>query len=87
MAPSRDTDIEGRLMAHRKLLVRLIDMLPPAQRDELADWLASASQMHDGQEDPGAVEDPAAALQLAEADEIRLLSDRLHLRLGQSQTG
>ncbi|SMO45023.1 hypothetical protein [Paracoccus laeviglucosivorans] len=69
--------LEGRLIAHRKLLVQLLMRLPPADQADMREWLTSASVMHDGQEDPGAVADTGAALELAISDEMRLLRERL----------
>lgn len=58
----RDIDIEGCLMVYCKLLVWLIDMLLFVQCDELVEWLVSVSQMYDGQEDFGVVEDLVVVL-------------------------
>lgn len=69
--------LEGRLIAHRKLLVRLMAMLATDQRQRIDDWLENASIVHDGQEDPVAIPDEGAALELAMADELRLLREGL----------
>lgn len=66
--------IEGRLIAQRKILARLIALLPEgAGRDALFDHLALREVMADGQEDPGAVPAPGVAIELAVADENRLI--------------
>jgi hypothetical protein len=65
--------LEGRLLAHRRLLVELVRSLPDARRAELMDWLEDRALYRDGQEDPGAVPGEGIALELARADEFRLL--------------
>lgn len=69
--------LEGRLMAHRALIARLIAMLSPDQRSVMDDWLTERNVMSDGQEDPGAVPDLGAATELALADEMRLIQERI----------
>lgn len=65
--------LEGRLLAHRRLLVELLRLLPKESRAGVMDWLEERSVYRDGQEDPGAVPGEAVALELARADEFRLL--------------
>ncbi|MFT4149895.1 MAG: hypothetical protein QM656_06825 [Paracoccaceae bacterium] len=66
--------IEGRMIAQRKILARLIALLPAGEgRDDLFDHLALREVMADGQEDPGAVPAPGVAIELAVADENRLI--------------
>ena len=79
--------LEGRMIAHRQVLARLIGGLPSEQREMLTDWLGKDSVMHDGQEDPGAVTAEGAALQMAISDEIRLLHNRIAARQGRGETG
>lgn len=69
--------LEGRLMAHRALVARLIGLLAPEQQQIMRDWIDAREVMSDGQEDPGAVLDGASAIQLALADEMRLIQERL----------
>ncbi|MFT4013661.1 MAG: hypothetical protein QM682_09705 [Paracoccus sp. (in: a-proteobacteria)] len=69
--------LEGRILAHRAAMTRLIGLLEGGQRQQMLDWLAQQSVMRDGQEDPGAVLDPGAAVELALADEMRLLRERI----------
>ena len=64
--------LEGRLIAQRKILGRLVAVLAAQDRD-LIDWLAERAVLHDGQEDPGGVEGPGVAEALATADEFRLV--------------
>ena len=65
--------LEGRLLAHRRLLVELLRQLPDDRRKELLDWLDDRSIYQDGQEDPGAVPGEGIELELARADEFQVL--------------
>lgn len=69
--------LEGRLMAHRALIAQVIGLLDPDRQQALRDWITQRNVMSDGQEDPGAVPDFAATIELAQADEMRLIQDRL----------
>lgn len=69
--------LEGRLIAHRKLMARLLALLSDTDRKQIDDWLDKTSVPHDGQEDPGIMPSDADALELALADELRLIRDRL----------
>jgi len=69
--------LEGRLLAHRRVLGLIVQTLAEPQRAALRDWLAGNSVLHDGQEDPGAVPTEANAIALAVADEYRLLAEML----------
>ncbi|ABN76446.1 hypothetical protein RSWS8N_03610 [Cereibacter sphaeroides WS8N] len=64
--------IEGRLIAQRKVLARLVAL---AGSDALRDWLDERSTMQDHQEDPGAVPAPGIAIEVALAEEIRCIRD------------
>lgn len=68
-----DLPLEGRLLAHRRLLVELLRSLPPPRQAELMDWLDERAIYQDGQEDPGAVPGEGNELELARADEFQLL--------------
>jgi hypothetical protein len=65
--------LEGRILAHRSLLVELLRHLPEDRVLPLLDWMEERTHLLDGQEDPGAVPSPAAGLELARADEFRML--------------
>lgn len=62
--------LEGRLIAHRKLLARLLAASPEAVRSEIGAWLTERETLSDGQEDPGAVPGDGLALELALSDEL-----------------
>lgn len=65
--------LEGRLVAHRRVLSRLLALAPPELRAEMLDWLEQREVMPDGQEDPGILDPEGAALELALSDEMRLI--------------
>jgi hypothetical protein len=64
---------EGRLLAHRRLLVELLKSLSADRQAELMDWLDERAIYQDGQEDPGAVPGEGIELELARADEFQVL--------------
>ncbi len=66
--------LEGRLLAHRKLLARLLAGSPGPLRAAIGEWLAEQEILNDGQEDPGAVPGEGLALELALSDELRRIS-------------
>lgn len=72
-APSPALSLEGRLLAHRRLLAELVQALPADRRADLLDWLDDRALYQDGQEDPGAIPGDAVALELARADEFQAL--------------
>ncbi len=80
--PAAALSLEGRLLAHRRLLAELLRHLPEARRAGLADWLDQQALYQDGQEDPGAVPGEAVALELARADEFRALGALLKAASG-----
>lgn len=67
--------LEGRLLAHRRLLARLMALLPQDQRRGLLDWMDGREVMFDGQEDPGAVPAEGLALSLGMSDEFRIIAE------------
>lgn len=70
--------LEGRLMAQRALLARLVVL--SADRDSLLTLLDDSSLMQDGQEDPGAVPAKEARVAGARAEECRLLAEAVRRR-------
>ena len=67
--------LEGRVLAHRRLLSRLIALLGGDDRRMLLDWLEGREVMFDGQEDPGAVPTEGLALSMGMADEFRFIAE------------
>jgi len=68
--------LEGRLLAHRRILQLVVVALAgtPAG-DRILTLIRERSTLQDGQEDPGAVEDDALGIELAVAEEFRLLAE------------
>lgn len=75
MTKDPDPTIEGRLLAQRQVLAM---MVAGHSREEILDWLEDAGR--DGQEDPGAVESAAYAIEGALAAERRALAREIRLR-------
>lgn len=67
--------LEGMLIAHRKILARLIAAQQASSGADLMARLEDGTVMRDGQEDPGAVPTDGVATGLAIAEETsRILS-------------
>jgi hypothetical protein len=65
-------EIEGRLLAHRRILQLIAGALAGTPAGErIRAQLGARSTMQDGQEDPGAVETDGMAVELAVAAEFR----------------
>ena len=72
-----DPTVEGRLLALRQVLAMLV-----AGRDRDGILAALDRAGADGQEDPGAVESGAFAVEGALAEERRMLAQEIRLRAG-----
>ncbi|RJE78487.1 hypothetical protein [Paracoccus sp. JM45] len=70
MINDTSTATEGRILAHRRILARLIATLPQETRYDIMQWIEQREVMRDGQEDPGAVPTDGNAFELAIADEF-----------------
>ncbi|SET33930.1 hypothetical protein [Paracoccus homiensis] len=75
MTQSRATD--APMIAGRRLIQHLATILTADQIADLDDWLASRSNLHDGQEDPGAVIADGLDLELAVALSFGRLGEAL----------
>ena len=65
-------DLEGRLLAHRRMLQLIVGALAETTSGErLRALFRDRSTMQDGQEDPGAVETAGMGVELALAEEFR----------------
>ena len=65
-------DLEGRLLAHRRMLQLIVGALAETTSGErLHALFRDRSTMQDGQEDPGAVETAGMGVELALAEEFR----------------
>lgn len=67
--------IEGRLLAQRRVLARLLACCRTEDWRAIEDFLDERRLVHDGQEDPGAVPSDGMAQALAQADEFRELAE------------
>jgi len=69
-------DLEGRLLAHRRILQLIVGALAGTQAGErVQSLLRERSTLQDGQEDPGAVETTGLGIELALAEEFRQVAD------------
>jgi hypothetical protein len=69
-------DIEGRLLAHRRILQLIVGVLGDTPAGErVRALLRERSTLQDGQEDPGAVETAGMGVELALAEEFRRVVD------------
>jgi hypothetical protein len=65
-------DLEGRLLAHRRMLQLIVGALAETTSGKRVQaLLRDRSTMQDGQEDPGAVETAGMGVELAMAEEFR----------------
>jgi hypothetical protein len=70
--------LEGRLLAHRRALQLIVGALAETPAGErLLDSLNRRSTLQDGQEDPGAVAAVGVGIELAMADEFRMIAEGL----------
>ena len=69
-------EIEGRLNGQREVLAAILAHLMAQSGDAFARQLEALLEISDHQEDPGAVPDPAFAIEAASALEVRLLLER-----------
>ena len=70
--------LEGRLLAHRRILQLIVgELAGSAAGERVESLLRERSMLQDGQEDPGAVETAGMGLELAVAEEFRRIVDGL----------
>lgn len=68
--------LEGRLMAQRKLLARLVATLEArGEAAEVLEFLEERSQFQGFEEDPGAVPSEELSIEFAMSDEMRQVLD------------
>ena len=67
--------LEGRVMAQRKVLGRLVAMLGADGREAMLDFLREQSVVQDHQEDPGVVPGEGMSIEGAVAHEMSLILD------------
>lgn len=66
--------LEGRVLAHRRVLAQILARLPEADWCHLSTGLAASELFQDGQEDPGAVVTEGLEQELSIADEYTRLA-------------
>lgn len=71
--PPFSLPLEGRLLAHRRILVELLRDLPPARRAEMLDWLDEGAIYRVLDADPGEGPGEGIEQELARADEFQVL--------------
>lgn len=77
MTETRDHGIDGRLMAHRQVLSLIVAALAETPHGApIRAFLEERSVFQGGEEDPGVLPSGAGAIQLALADELRLIAER-----------
>lgn len=76
MAAMSPEEIEGRLHGQRAVLAAVLAELIDRGGDEFARKVDALLLAPDHQEDPGAVPDPAFAIEAAAAQEVRLVLER-----------
>jgi hypothetical protein len=76
MSGMSSLEIEGRLNGQREVLAAILAHLMGASGNAFDQRLEALLEISDHQEDPGAVPDPAFAIEAASALEVKLLLDR-----------
>ncbi len=72
--------LEGRLLAQRKVIARLIAALDGAAGDALMQYLRDHSQIESSEEDPGAVPGDGLSIEGALADEMHRIAEAAEAR-------
>lgn len=67
--------LEGRILAQRKVLARLVAALEGRPGEELREYLRDRSHMIGDEEDPGAVPGEGLSIEGALADEMHHISE------------
>jgi hypothetical protein len=71
--PPFSLPLEGRLLAHRRLLVELLRALPEDRYAEMLGWLDENRLYRTDQDNPEGVSSDRIEMELARADEIQVL--------------
>lgn len=69
-------EIEGQLHGQRAVLAAILAQLMADGRDDVTRRIEALLEISDHQEDPGAVPDPAFAIEAAAAQEVRRVLER-----------
>jgi hypothetical protein len=65
--------LEGRLLAHRRLLVEILRILPNDRHQHIVDWIDDRTLYQHVAQEPGALPGEGIDLELARADEFQIL--------------
>lgn len=74
MSANPDT-LEGRLLAQRKVIARLVAAVEGPAGDELREYIRDRSHMSAAEEDPGAVPGEGLSIEGALADEMHRIAE------------
>jgi hypothetical protein len=80
-------ELEGRILAHRKLLVALLNALARAAPDPDVVWndIRDSALLLDHEEDPGAIPEAGFAMQVQETEELRSIISQAETRFRRSK--
>lgn len=67
--------LEGRILAHRRLIARLLAACPDQEWTGHLEWLSERNVLQDGQEDPGAIPAEGLDVELSVSDEYNRLAE------------
>lgn len=73
--------IEGRLLAHRRLLVEILRILPSDRHQHIVDWIDDRTLYQHVAQDPGTLPGDGVDLELARADEFQVLKRLMQPRV------
>jgi hypothetical protein len=87
MSQLNTQDLEGRVLAHRKLLITLLDAVARAAPDPDSVWndIRDSASLLDQEEDPGVLPDAAFAIQVHETEELRSIIAQAEARFRSSR--
>ena len=73
--------LEGRLLAHRRLLVEVLRILPADRHKHRVDWIDDRTRYQHVGQDPGSIPGDGVDLELARADEFQILKRQVQPRV------
>lgn len=76
MAEMSPLEIEGQLLGQRAVLVAIVAQLMANRGDDVTARIEALLEISDHQEDPGALPDPAFAIEAAAVQEVRLVLEQ-----------
>ncbi len=82
MAEMSPLEIEGQLLGQRAVLVAIVAQLMANRGDDVTARIEALLEISDHQEDPGALPDPAFAIEAAAVQEVRLVLEQARAQHG-----